>query len=425
VIKKAGRITEVVYYDTTNFYFEIDEEDEDVLDECGNVIGYGMRKIGISKEERKLPIVQMGLFMDQNGLPILVEAFPGNTLDHLTLKHSLKNTIDGLDLSRFILIGDRGICVYSNLVHLLDLGHGYIVSKSLLKSKAAEREWTYAEDGYTYIGDGFKYKSRIVEREVLDENKNKRIITEKVLVYWSEDYANRSKNENESYFKLLTKCSESTEAFKINRTQIKGIKRFLSKDILNSDTGELFNSNELNALIDLKKVEDFKRNFGYYQIITSEINMDDETIIEKYRSFTEIENQFCIMKKTLEMRPFYVRNYDDIAAHLLTCVIALLLLCIIQKKIRDSEINASNITDKRKAKTKKKTPHWSMGMNFDRIQTALENWKIEELSRQQYRFSNIREGDIKILLDSFNIDIPLKLFSKMELLQIKKKIKVF
>lgn len=126
--------------------------------------------MGVCKEERKLPILQMGLFMDDSGIPIAVESFPGNTLDHLTLRPALKRTIDNLDFSRFILIADRGICNYRNLLHVLDAGNGYIVSKSLLKSTKAEQAWAYAEDDFTKLSEDFKYKSRIIKHTKTDEN---------------------------------------------------------------------------------------------------------------------------------------------------------------------------------------------------------------------------------------------------------------
>lgn len=124
---------QIIYYDVTNFYFEIEDPDEDI-DDDENIIEKGQRKMGVSKEQRRQPIVQMGLFMDDDGIPIAIESFPGNTPDHLTLRPSLKRNIDDLDFSRFIMIADRGICNYMNLLHLLDAGNGYIISKSLLKS---------------------------------------------------------------------------------------------------------------------------------------------------------------------------------------------------------------------------------------------------------------------------------------------------
>jgi len=150
LVKKAKRNPEVVFYDVTNFYYEIEDPDDDETDEDGTVLVEGLRKKGVSKEKRDQPIVQMGLFMDDNGIPIAIETFPGNTLDHQTLKTALSKNIDNLDLSRFILIADRGICTnYHNLLQVIDSGNGYIMAKSLLKSKGDERLWAYDDDGYT------------------------------------------------------------------------------------------------------------------------------------------------------------------------------------------------------------------------------------------------------------------------------------
>ena len=90
LVKKAHRCPQIIYYDVTNFYFEIENPDDDILDDDGTVLEKGMRKMGVCKEERKLPILQMGLFMDDSGIPIAVESFPGNTPDHLTLRPALK-----------------------------------------------------------------------------------------------------------------------------------------------------------------------------------------------------------------------------------------------------------------------------------------------------------------------------------------------
>jgi len=119
LIKKSNRNPEIIFYDVTNFYYEIENPDEDELDEDGEILSKGLRKMGVCKEEKKQPIVQMGLFMDDNGIPIAVESFPGNTLDHLTLKTALSKNIDDMGYSRFILIADRGICNYPNILHSL------------------------------------------------------------------------------------------------------------------------------------------------------------------------------------------------------------------------------------------------------------------------------------------------------------------
>lgn len=206
--KKAGRSPDIVYYDVTNFYYEIEEPDEDITDEDGTLLEKGTRKFGVCKEERKLPIVQMGLFMDDNGIPIAIETFPGNTLDHLTLRPALKRNIDDLGLSRFILIADRGICNYMNLLHVTDYGNGYIVSKSLLKSTTSEQKWTYSDDGYLSVSEDFKYKSRIIKRTVKDENGASRSLEEKVVVYWSRKFQVRSERENKKFLDFLKKSKK-------------------------------------------------------------------------------------------------------------------------------------------------------------------------------------------------------------------------
>ena len=230
LVKKAHRSPKIIYYDVTNFYFEIEEPDEDTFDEEGNCIEKGQRKIGVCKEERKLPIVQMGLFMDDAGIPIAIETFPGNTLDHLTLRPALKKNIDGLDFSRFIMVADRGICNYQNLLHVLDAGNGYIVSKSLLKSTREEQEWAYRDDDYIPINDDFKYKSRIVKRNVKDENGNKRVVEEQVVVYWSRKFRLRAERENKKFLEFLQKLQDHPENFRITAVQSKALRKFFKKE---------------------------------------------------------------------------------------------------------------------------------------------------------------------------------------------------
>ncbi|MBR0133598.1 MAG: hypothetical protein IJM14_11025 [Lachnospiraceae bacterium] len=259
LVKKAGRSPEIIYYDVTNFYFETDDPDPDILDDEGNVIEKGQRKMGVCKEERKLPIVQMGLFMDDDGIPISIETFPGNTLDQLTLRPDLKKNIDDLDFSRFIMIADRGICNYMNMLHLLDGGNGYIVSKSLFKSPKAEQEWTYDDNGYTSVSADFKYKSRIMKRHVNDKNGNSRTLEEKVIVYWSRRFEQRSIKENKKFLDFLEKLEEASAYFRITSLQAKSLRKFLKKEYVNTKIGEMMASSDIRAYIDFDKVKGYKK----------------------------------------------------------------------------------------------------------------------------------------------------------------------
>ena len=413
LVKKAGRSPEVIYYDVTNFYFEIEDADDDITNEDGEVLEKGKRKLGVSKEERHQPLVQMGLFMDDEGIPIAIESFPGNTLDHLTLRPAMKKTIDDLDFSRFILIADRGICNYVNLLHLLDAGNGYIVSKSLLKSTKKEQEWAYADEGYKIVSPDFRYKSRIVKRTVKDENGNSRQIEEQVVVYWSRKFEQRSIRENKRFLDFLEKLEKSPGSFRITASQSKSLRRFMKKEYINQKTGEIVNSSDIRGFIDFEKVKEYRKEMGYYQIVTSELKTAAVDVIDKYHGLTQIEDQFRVMKGDLETRPVYVRTPEHIDAHLLICLIALIMMRIIQKRIRDMDPG------------KEKDVYWNVGMSGERIQRALNKWKVDALPGDLYRFSDVDDPDLALILKAFNIDIPPKLYRKAELKSIKTGTKIF
>ena len=413
LMKKAGRSPEIIYYDVTNFYFEIDDADDDILDEDGNVLEKGQRKFGVCKEERHQPIVQMGLFMDDDGIPISIASFPGNTLDHLTLLPAMKKTIDDLEFSRFILIADRGICNYMNLLHLLDAGNGYLVSKSLLKSTKAEQKWAYDEEGYVQVSPDFKYKSRIVKRNVKDENGNSRTVEEQVVVYWSRKFEERCRRENKEFLDFLQKLEDSPASFRISALQSKALRKFMKKEYVNTKTGESINSSDVRGFIDFDKVAEYRKSMGYYQIVTSELTMDPRTVIDKYHGLTQIEDQFRVMKGDLETRPLYVRTPEHVDAHLLTCMIALVLLRIIQKRIRDL------------GETGRDDVYWNVGMSAERIQKALNKWKVDALPDDLYRFMDIDDPDLSLILKAFDIKIPAKLYRRAELKSIKTGTKIF
>ena len=414
LVKKANRSPEVIFYDVTNFYFEIERPDEDETDEEGNIVVRGQRKMGVCKEERKLPIVQMGLFMDDSGIPIAIESFPGNTLDHLTLRPALKKSIDNLDFSRFIMIADRGICQYNNLLHILDAGNGYIVSKSLLKSTREEQEWTYSEEGYTQVSPDFKYKSRIKKRTVKDEKGRPRTIEEQVVVYWSRKYQARCEYENKRFLDFLEKLEQNPENFRVTALEAKSLRRFFKPEYVHQTTGEVFDASKLKPLIDFEKVREFRKSMGYYQIVTSELTMPAQKVIDKYHGLTQIEDQFRVMKGDLNTRPIFVRTPEHVNAHLLICMIALIALRIIQKRILDSGLVRTD-----------SDAYWSSGLNASRIQTALNKWKVDTLPGDLYRFMDVDDPDLKLILDAFNVHIPPKLFRLAELKSIKTGITVF
>jgi transposase len=405
LVKRWHRNPEIIFYDVTNFFFETEDPDEDSFDEEGNVIEKGFRKMGVSKENRKQPIVQMGLFMDDQGIPISIESFPGNTLDCNTFKPAISKSIDGLDFARFIMIADRGMCNYQNILYLLNQNHGYIMAKSLRKSCREEQAWAISEESFTQVSNDFKFKSRIKKRIIKDENGQKRTITEKVIVYWTRKFYERDLHENADYIEVVEKILKNPKGFRVTDMQARQMRKFFNGDILNSETGEIVEASKLRALFDRSKLEEFKSQFGFYQIVTSEMNMPPLEAIEKYHGLTRIEDQFRVMKSDLETRPIYVRTREHIEAHLITCLVALTIVRLIQCKICKSEL-VSQPDD---------VTQWSMGLPAYRIQKALNKWKVESLSDDLYRFTDIDDPDLKLILDAFEIDIPVKLYRKADL----------
>ena len=412
LIQHTGRKNSIIYYDVTNFFFETDEPDEDIENDDGTVIK-GTRKNGVCKEERKLPIVQMGLFMDENGIPISIEIFPGNTLDHLTVNTALSKNIDDVVDSRYIFIADRGICNYITICHLLDRNKAYIMSKSIKKSTQQEKDWILEENGYIKKSDAFKYKSRIIRKKVKDSEGKTRIITEKVIVYWSKKFYEKEIYENQSFIEFLRKLKETPANFRVSATQIKNLKKYFKKELVDIETGEMVDSTKLRALIDENAEDEFCKYFGYYQIVTSELEIEDTEIIDKYHQLTQIENQFRIMKGSLETRPIFVRDRDHIEAHLLICMIALVVLRLIQKRI----IDYSGIKDIEK--------NWETGLNDERIVDALRKWTVEDMDGNLFRMNNVNNPDLQKILNAFQVKIPEKFFTRQELKSLKKSIKIF
>jgi hypothetical protein len=414
ITRGIGRSTSTVFYDVTNFFFEVEHPDEDELDEEGNVIERGLRKMGVSKENRKQPIVQMGLFLDDNGIPISIEMFPGNTLDHLTFRTAMKNTVDNLDLDRFILIADRGMYNGTNMCHVLDQGDGYIVSKSLKKSTKKEREWVLDQDGYTIVSPDFRYKSRIVTRTVTAEDGTKRKIQEKVVIYWSRAFYAREKHENQSFLDFVEKLKANPAGFRVSAAQSRSLRKYMKKEMIHKETGEIVDSKKLLSMIDDDKLTEFNELMGYYQIVSSELDMDDLEIIDKYHGLTRIEDQFREMKGTLETRPIWVNTPEHIQAHLVLCFMALTMMRVIQHKIKKSLPDDTA-----------KDLNWSYGIPGDRFQKALLDWQIDKLPGDYFRMLNAQNEDLLMILRAMGIKLQPMLYTRGDIRSLKSSASIF
>ena len=418
-----GRNPSLVFYDVTNFYFEIAEADEDVLDESGNVVKKGLRKFGVSKENRKQPIVQIGLFMDDNGIPVSFEMFPGNTLDHHTLRPAMERTVDGFGLGRFVLVADRGMYSAPNMCHVTDAGNGYIVSKSLRKSTAATRRWAVSPEGYTVVGDRFRRKSRIVRREVTlvkkdkdgKETRERRKFTEKEVVYWSEAFYRREMHEHKSFLDFVERLRANPAGFRVSAAQSKSLRKFLKDEYLNKKTNEVVDGRKLVAMIDEDKLNEFNELMGYYMIATSELDTPDQEIIDKYHGLTQIEDQFREMKGTLEARPVFVNTPGHVHAHLLVCFIALTMMRLVQRRIAMAEPRPDAGGDLK----------WSYGMSGERLSKALREWQVLRHPGELYQMLNSSGEDIRHILSALGADVGKRIYTRGGIAALKSSVKVF
>ena len=406
-----GRVTDLTYYDVTNYYFETMYGDDDIYetDEDGNVLKdskdkpiikeQGIRKKGVSKENRKEPIVQMGLFIDSNGIPVSYKLFPGNTQDKTTFKNVLENDVEDMHLGKIVVVADNGMNTQENKYLITEQGNGYIVSKSVKKSWTKLREWALDETEYINIKNGlgevtFKYKSRINEIKITYKNqdgtKSSKTIKEKEIIYWSKKHYDREVFQNQKFIEYLESCKENPDKLKDKQRKSQ---EFI--DILDIDkqTGEVIKTDKLVVFLD-EKLEKYKETMGFYSIVTSEIETEDKEVINKYHGLSRIEDSFRIIKSDLEGRPIHVWTKEHINAHFLICFIALTIIRIIQYKILKSENkNTLNVDG------------WEQGITAEKIKEALNKFQADKLPNDYYKITDI--DNIRKVLNCFTIEMNL------------------
>lgn len=414
MVNNFHRTTKKIYYDVTNFFFEIDEPDEDLTLPDGK-IDPALRKKGVSKEERKLPIVQMGLLMDEQGIPISIECFPGNTLDHLTLESSFSNSVEPVrnQESHFVYVCDKGIGKGEAIVYAISNGIGYLTSRTVRGASKEEKKWIADPNGYISLGENYKYKTRIVKKTTTTPEGVKLEYSEKVLTYWSKKYYEREIAERSSFYEFVSEYMKDPTSFRLSKTQLPLARKYFKKNVVNVKTGEILETADLASILDVEMLKQDYDLMGYYTLATSEINMTDQEMISTYGNLVEIEEQFHIMKSTLETRPIFVRTKEHIIAHLTICAIALILIRLIQKQVNAKNPDLMN-----------KELLFCNVLSADRIQAALNKWKIEKVGDVYYRFCDTDDPDLALILNSFGITIPRKCFKTNEVKQLKAKMEM-
>ena len=429
--KSYNRDTTISYYDTTNYYFEISYNDEDLIDENGNILEKGQRKKGPSKEHRKTPIIQMGLLMDKNGIPLSYDLFPGNESEKLQMRPTLKNTKRKFKIGRTIIVADRGQNTSDNTVFIAgknddkNTNHdGYVYGQSIIGADKEFKEWALKQDGfindYIYDEQGnlvtyktaikddngnilryevkpliFKHKSRIYAKKVQIKKDGKRkvnyLVYQKQMIYYSKKYADRQKHERE--LAIIKAQDLIKNPGKYTQATSYGCTKYINNIRFNTETGEIPNGIELS--LNLKKIIEEEKFDGYYSIVTSEKNLTDKEMRDIYKGLWKIEESFKITKSNLETRPVYVWTKKHIEAHFLTCFISLLILRLIEYKIN------------RKYST-------------NEIIESLKKYQSTKLEHDIY-VQDFTNNVIKELSEKYNIDLSRKYLSLSEIKKLLKK----
>ena len=306
-----GRRNELVYYDVTNYYFEIDEQDE-------------LRKKGVSKEHRPDPIIQMGLFCDSRGIPISYRLFPGNTNDSETFIPVIAEMKKDYGISRVIVVADKGLNTGNNIAFNTLANNGYVFSQSVRGANVELKNYVLDESGYAAKREGFRLKSRLYPRDIWvttkDGKKTKVSVDEKQVAIYSEKYAAKAKRDR---YAVVEKARQLISCpSKYAKSTSYGAAKYIKNLAFDPKTGEVISTGK-KLLLDEERLIEEERFDGYYVVVTSELDKGDLEILDIYKGLWQIEEAFRVSKSDLEARPVYLSRQDRIKAHFLVCFVAL------------------------------------------------------------------------------------------------------
>jgi transposase len=366
-----GRDTSKTYFDCTNFYFEIDREDD-------------FRRKGPSKENRKDPIVGLGLLLDANQIPIGMEMYPGNESEKPVMRDVIGDLKKrGNITGKTIHVADKGLNCAQNIAAAKKSGDGYLFSKSVKILPAKEREWILLKNDYTVVRDRsgrelYRYKSCVDKFPYTVEHEGGKVTvnaTEKRLVTYNPDLAAKKRYE-------ISKMVEKAKILTLSQAK--------KSDF--GETGKYVNftdgqGGKAEVNINQQAIEKDLMFAGYNLIVTSETRMKDEDIYITYRNLWHIEESFRIMKSDLDARPVFVRRENSIKGHFLICYLTVLLERLFQFKVLKDASGSAEIfkffKDFRVVKTNGKyinttTDSEFIGFLADKTGLPLRNYYLSE-----------------------------------------------
>ncbi len=390
MVQLYDRDSTLLFYDVTNYYFEIDNEDS-------------FRRKGMSKEHRPNPIVQMGLFMDDKGFPVTYDLFAGNTNDCKTFTPMSEKVREQLDMDHLIFVADKGMMSGTNIADVITNHNGYIFSKSVRGASEALKNTVRDLSGYVRFDErgreldsfdtdtpvSFMYKvvDEVKDTYVLNADGNKKSVKgvgHYQIIYWSAKYAQRAKMDRQAAVEKALVASHSHSKDVIDNNH--GKNKYLKTQVYDKKTNTHLETYDAKTVFDFEKLEEDESLDGFYIIETNVIGLRENVdarghatgeiessfdqksrwlhkegmlqlnrvvtprdIIDMYHGLWKIEQTFRVTKSELDARPVYVSKEERIHSHFLTCFISLLIVRILEHELNHEFSSEQIITSLRKA----------------------------------------------------------------------------
>ena len=331
---KYGSDTSKTYFDCTNFYFEIDKEDD-------------FRRKGPSKENRKDPLVGLGLLLDANQIPIWMKLYPGNKSEKPVLREVINDLKDrDAKIGRTIHVADKGLNCAENIAFSKTNKDGYIFSKSVKQLPDVEKTWVLNNNDWKTVKDKdgqvlYKYKSCVDDFPysfIRDDKKVSVKLKEKRLLTYNPSLAKKKLYEID---RMIEKA-RSLVLSKAKKSEFGESSKFVDFVVANKKTGEV-KDDAICLSINEDKIKKEKELAGYNLIVTSEINIPDKELYATYHNLWRIEESFKVMKSDLDARPVYVQKEETIKGHFLICFLTVMLERILQFKIYDNKYSTNDL----------------------------------------------------------------------------------
>ena len=331
---KYGSDTSKTYFDCTNFYFEIDKEDD-------------FRRKGPSKENRKDPLVGLGLLLDANQIPIWMKLYPGNKSEKPVLREVINDLKDrDAKIGRTIHVADKGLNCAENIAFSKTNKDGYIFSKSVKQLPEVEKTWVLNNNDWKTVKDKdgqilYKYKSCVDDFPysfIRDDKKVSVKLKEKRLLTYNPSLAKKKLYEID---RMIEKA-RSLVLSKAKKSEFGESSKFVDFVVANKKTGEI-KDDAICLSINEDKIKKEKELAGYNLIVTSEINIPDKELYATYHNLWRIEESFKVMKSDLDARPVYVQKEETIKGHFLICFLTVMLERILQFKIYDNKYSTNDL----------------------------------------------------------------------------------